>query len=198
MLQLLGVVAIVMGAIAFLAIPVHSAPAQWNPPQGEGVFQVGGYWMGGGRCGVFESGGVCGSSFWLRVGVFLVGLVIGIILLAKADSLGPAPLTGFFSRLITPGVPLFESGGVMRTVRPPDASVRTVEVREPSPPPPPPSAESKTCPDCAEVVRYAARKCRFCGYQFSDWIGAATSVAEERSRRGGRASSRSRGLCTPS
>ena len=26
--------------------------------------------------------------------------------------------------------------------------------------------ESKTCPDCAEEVRYAARKCRFCGFQF--------------------------------
>jgi hypothetical protein len=27
-------------------------------------------------------------------------------------------------------------------------------------------AEWKTCPDCAEDVRAAARKCRFCGYQF--------------------------------
>src|SRR5205809_7852643 len=30
-----------------------------------------------------------------------------------------------------------------------------------------PSAEGfKTCPDCAEEVRSAARKCRFCGYLF--------------------------------
>jgi hypothetical protein len=34
--------------------------------------------------------------------------------------------------------------------------------------PQPPTAEFKTCPDCAEQVRTAARKCRFCGYQFSD------------------------------
>ena len=26
----------------------------------------------------------------------------------------------------------------------------------------------KTCPDCAEEVRGAARKCRFCGYMFLD------------------------------
>jgi predicted RNA-binding Zn-ribbon protein involved in translation (DUF1610 family) len=28
--------------------------------------------------------------------------------------------------------------------------------------------EFKTCPDCAEQVRYAARKCRFCGYRFGE------------------------------
>jgi hypothetical protein len=30
----------------------------------------------------------------------------------------------------------------------------------------PAAAEWKTCPDCAEQVRAAARKCRFCGYEF--------------------------------
>jgi hypothetical protein len=30
------------------------------------------------------------------------------------------------------------------------------------------TADSKTCPDCAEEVRAAARKCRFCGYIFED------------------------------
>jgi Uncharacterised protein family UPF0547 len=28
------------------------------------------------------------------------------------------------------------------------------------------SAQYKSCPDCAEDVRFAARKCRFCGYLF--------------------------------
>jgi hypothetical protein len=43
----------------------------------------------------------------------------------------------------------------------------------PAGPPPPRSApaaqtasEFKTCPDCAEEVRFAARKCRFCGHMF--------------------------------
>jgi hypothetical protein len=27
--------------------------------------------------------------------------------------------------------------------------------------------EFKTCPDCAEEVRFAARKCRFCGFEFT-------------------------------
>lgn len=31
-----------------------------------------------------------------------------------------------------------------------------------------PPAGSKTCPDCAEEVRAAARKCRFCGYTFGE------------------------------
>lgn len=30
----------------------------------------------------------------------------------------------------------------------------------------PSTPDFKTCPDCAEQVRYAARKCRFCGYSF--------------------------------
>ena len=29
------------------------------------------------------------------------------------------------------------------------------------------SAEEKVCPDCAESVKAAARKCRFCGFEFS-------------------------------
>lgn len=32
--------------------------------------------------------------------------------------------------------------------------------------PPPDEQGYKRCPDCAELVRAAARKCRFCGYRF--------------------------------
>jgi hypothetical protein len=35
-------------------------------------------------------------------------------------------------------------------------------------PEPEPKPEPKTCPDCAEEVRFAARKCRFCGYMFAE------------------------------
>jgi hypothetical protein len=39
------------------------------------------------------------------------------------------------------------------------------------------SGESKTCPDCAEPVKVAARKCRFCGYQFeSDGLADTRAV----------------------
>jgi hypothetical protein len=45
-----------------------------------------------------------------------------------------------------------------------------------APSPSPSLAEWKTCPDCAESVRAAARKCRFCGYQFDVQVGAPSSA----------------------
>lgn len=46
------------------------------------------------------------------------------------------------------------------------AASPTPPVRQPLVTPPP--AEFKTCPDCAEQVRAAARKCRFCGRMFAE------------------------------
>jgi hypothetical protein len=70
------------------------------------------------------------------------------------------------------------------------ADVQTLFIEEPRQLDPAPAAEStstpvvvgtetrgtadgewKTCPDCAEEVRAAARKCRFCGYRFAPPVG---------------------------
>ena len=34
------------------------------------------------------------------------------------------------------------------------------------------SGDTKTCPDCAEPIKRAARKCRFCGYRYESEVGA--------------------------
>ena len=49
-------------------------------------------------------------------------------------------------------------------------------------------AGSKTCPDCAEEVRVAARKCRFCGYAFEEtesatWAFSTPAAPRAQSRR---------------
>lgn len=31
-------------------------------------------------------------------------------------------------------------------------------------------ADEKTCPDCAETIRAAAKKCRFCGFKFEETV----------------------------
>jgi hypothetical protein len=60
--------------------------------------------------------------------------------------------------------------------KPVDRDQVRADPRPPAPPavpisttvPPSTPAEFKTCPDCAEQVRFAARKCRFCGFQFAE------------------------------
>lgn len=44
--------------------------------------------------------------------------------------------------------------------------------------------EYKLCPDCAERVRAAARKCRFCGYRFDSGAGQPGAAAAETLRDG--------------
>lgn len=41
------------------------------------------------------------------------------------------------------------------------------------------SSGLKTCPDCAETVKAAARKCRFCGYRFDNDADEANAPAVE-------------------
>jgi hypothetical protein len=48
--------------------------------------------------------------------------------------------------------------------------LKVPNTQTPSAPPLPPVVAAKACPDCAEQIRAAARKCRFCGYRFQEEI----------------------------
>jgi Superinfection immunity protein/Uncharacterised protein family UPF0547 len=50
-----------------------------------------------------------------------------------------------------------------------DQPAVTVPIAVPAPPSPSlPSVDTRPCPDCAETIKAAARKCRFCGAVFSE------------------------------
>ena len=68
----------------------------------------------------------------------------------------PAPLTGFELPRKT-----------QQVVEPPRGPTSTITIRSASAP------EYKACPDCAEDVRFAARKCRFCGFLFEGKTASA-------------------------
>jgi hypothetical protein len=65
-----------------------------------------------------------------------------------------------------------------------DRTTQNVSEEEEQPGPQPPGAAPagdqrpmKACPDCAEMVLAAARKCRYCGYEFRPATSAAPSVS---------------------
>jgi Uncharacterised protein family UPF0547/Phospholipase_D-nuclease N-terminal len=63
-----------------------------------------------------------------------------------------------------------------------------------APPPAPAAPEFKACPDCAEEIRFAALKCRFCGYMFDP----PTCQADQRTSAAIRTARRCVGMCPSS
>jgi hypothetical protein len=77
---------------------------------------------------------------------------------SASSHVGVAPANAFgFGAQAAPAPALPVSGG--------GSGDRMVAEPESVAPPLPPAL--KTCPDCAEEVRFAARKCRFCGFEFA-------------------------------
>ena len=156
--RLMGGGALVLGVLGFLAIPPHSGSFNPYPGLGPGLGHPGvpGFYQSRYTCGIFEVARVCGPNFWLRTGVFAIGAIVAavfFILAEQSDAVGTAsrsyqPRNDFAPDTVSPR-PRVPGGGV---------------------PPPSPSSRTgmKACPDCAEEVRAAARKCRFCGYEFVD------------------------------
>jgi hypothetical protein len=151
-LVLLAIGALTLGVIGFLAIPPHSThnhtpgtPA--TPGCGPGPLAV--FCAGEpatdttDTCRTFDTAGDCGPQFWLRAGIFSAGAFGAVILLFLAfqPSVGGPKPTGERAVGFGPS--------------PVPQSRMTV-------------SGTKACPDCAEEVRSAARKCRFCGHMFSE------------------------------
>lgn len=198
MFRALAAAAIVLGAVAFLAIPAyskHSPPRQglaMCPPNASPLIcsTPGGYYTtqdystyANIDCDLFEMGDSCASRFWLRAGAFGLAVVIAIVLFALSGGTAP-PVKGAAARGFTAADETHSSTSTDTYLERRDAhEAKRLEALDRSgasgaaPAAPastgasPPSSGSdgmKTCPDCAEEVRIAARKCRFCGYMFED------------------------------
>jgi hypothetical protein len=183
--------ALVLGVIAFLAIPTHAGHLD-ALPYGSPGFPLGRVETSF-RCDTFDMGGSCGPRFWLRAGVFGVFAFGGVMLFGMTGGLAAvkrppqrrAPVARVQQSRVLGGAPSW--GRVTPTHVSPgqgdsfgfEPRRATVAADQPAPgnghaAPHSPALELKTCPDCAEEVRAAARKCRFCNYVF-DETTAATS-----------------------
>lgn len=98
----------------------------------------------------------------IAIGWFLFSIVVGVL----ASNRGRSGLLWFFFSLIFS--PLFvgllclvsqdlSKQGEGATGGRAEAGSRSVE-----------SSQTKDCPDCAETVKFAAKKCRYCGYIFPE------------------------------
>jgi hypothetical protein len=89
---------------------------------------------------------LCAGFFWL-----MFSFIIGIWSVRKGGNF----IAGFFfSLLLSPLI-----AALIVAVRPPIK--KTIEERELA------DGQSKKCPQCAELIRSEAKKCRFCGAELS-------------------------------
>ena len=164
--SVLGAGRLILGAVALASAVVglvdSSVVAALNTFGflGFGVLLFG----GGGGLGTLIAGRDVAPSRRLQVTLIMsaYGLALSAMLFVGGELLGPGlHLTdGGFNGWTVVGLAAAAFGCVLASV-----SARAWS-----------AGAHKTCPECAESVRAAARMCRFCGYRFvSPWRSAAMS-----------------------